>query len=229
MNSVLVVAAHPDDEILGCGGTCSRLVAEGWAVHHLILAQGAASRSSNPSGDHALAGEIQALRQAAESAAEHVGATGVEFADFPDNRMDSVDLLDVVKRIEDSITRVRPLRVLTHHVSDVNIDHTLVHQAVAAATRPLPETSVRQVAFFEVPSSTEWRSSGSGQPFVPNLFVDITDHLEAKLAALKAYESEMRPFPHPRSATAVAHLAAWRGASAGVSAAEAFHIGRWIE
>lgn len=228
MKTALVVAAHPDDEILGCGGAVRRMTREGWTVHHLILAEGATSRTaSNDAGESTA--EVENLRRAARAAAELVGAAGVEFGDFPDNRMDGVELLGVVKRIEARIAATGPTRVLTHHCSDVNVDHSVVHRAVAAATRPVPGSPVRQVLYFEVPSSTEWRTSGSGIPFIPNLFMDITDHLPAKIAALEAYAQEMRPFPHPRSIAAARHLAAWRGASVGTEAAEAFHVGRWVE
>ncbi len=228
MRTALVVAAHPDDEILGCGGAISRMTSEGWTVHHLILAEGATSRSRTRSRD-GFANELGMLERAAREAGRIVGAASVELADFPDNRMDRVDLLDVVKRIEESILAFKPVRVFTHHCSDVNVDHSVVHRAVAAATRPLPGTTVKQLLFFEVPSSTEWRPSGSGTPFVPNLFIDISSQLPTKIAALEAYETEMRPPPHPRSLASVSQLAAWRGAMVGVDAAEAFHIGRWIE
>jgi LmbE family N-acetylglucosaminyl deacetylase len=228
MKTALVVAAHPDDEILGCGGTVARMCAEGWTVHHLILAEGITSRAPQRKKCEGV-DAIESLRQAGRDAAKILGTAGVVFGGFPDNRMDGVDLLDVVKVIDDRIQEIRPERVFTHHYGDVNVDHRIVHEAVAAATRPVPGHSVRQVLFFEIPSSTEWRSPSSVQPFHPNMFVNIRDYLPVKLAALAAYHSEMRAFPHPRSMEAVAHLAAWRGATAGLFAAEAFHVGRWID
>lgn len=228
MKTALVVAAHPDDEILGCGATVAKMCAQGWSVHHLILAEGLTSR-----GDHRnqveCSAEIEALRKAARKASETLGVSGVSFGGFPDNRMDSVDLLDVVKVVEECVHKLNPERVFTHHYGDVNVDHRIVHEAVTAATRPVPGHSVKQVVYFEIPSSTEWRTSGSMQPFQPNMFVGIDDWLTVKLKALEAYDSEMRAFPHPRSIEAVGHLASWRGASSGLLAAEAFHIGRWIE
>ena len=227
MKTALVVAAHPDDEILGCGATVAKMCAEGWEVHHLILAEGITSRA-NARGEVADTSALQALRSCAINAAKVLGVSNVSFGGFADNRMDGVDLLDVVKVIEERIRAVRPCRILAHHYGDVNVDHRVAHEAVAAATRPLPDTDVKQVLYFEIPSSTEWRTSGSALQFVPNLFVDIEGYLPRKLEALEAYESEMRSFPHPRSIAAIEHLAAWRGASAGLNAAEAFHIGRWI-
>jgi LmbE family N-acetylglucosaminyl deacetylase len=132
----------------------------------------------------------------------------------------------VVKKIEAAIEHHRPKSVFTHHGGDVNIDHRIVHDAVVAACRPVPQHPVRQLLFFEVPSSTEWRPPGSAPAFCPNVFVDISRTLAIKLKALEAYKTELRIFPHPRSLRAVTALAHWRGASAGVMAAEAFILGR---
>jgi LmbE family N-acetylglucosaminyl deacetylase len=203
------------------------MCAEGWEVHHLILAEGITSRTNGRNEVVDLAA-LEGLRGCAIAASEVLGVSGVSFGGFADNRMDGVDLLDVVKVVEECISRVKPTRVLTHHYGDVNVDHRVVHEAVAAAARPLPDSPVKQVFFFEIPSSTEWRASGSAPQFVPNLFVDIAGFLPRKLEALEAYKSEMRTFPHSRSINAVEHLAAWRGATAGLHAAEAFHVGRWI-
>ncbi len=228
MKTALVVAAHPDDEVLGCGATVAKMCSQGWVVHHLILAEGVTSRASQR--DHLNHfDELESLRKAARQAADSLGVTDVRFSGLPDNRLDSVDLLDVVKIVEERIGALRPTRVFTHHYGDVNVDHRIAHEAVAAAARSVPGHPVKQVVFFEVPSSTEWRMSGSVQSFAPNMFVDVSEHLALKVKALAAYESEMHKFPHPRSVEAVKHLAAWRGATAGLAAAEAFHIGRWID
>jgi LmbE family N-acetylglucosaminyl deacetylase len=142
--------------------------------------------------------------------------------------MDEVALLDVVQDIERVIGRCLPNIVYTHHAGDVNIDHRRVHDAVVAACRSQPGFCVRQLLFFETPSSSEWRPPASTPVFAPNWFVDISDYLPQKLAALAAYSDEMRAFPHPRSVEAVRHLAGWRGATAGLFAAEAFELGRLI-
>ena len=228
-NCALVVVAHPDDEALGCGGAVAELCAQGWEIHHLILAQGAASRLHTAGERACVSDEISALQQSAQQAAEVLGVKSVEFGGFPDNRMDGVDLLDIVKRIESTIEALRPIRVYTHQAWDVNVDHRMVHEAVAAATRPTPGHPVKQLLYFEVPSSTEWRASGATMAFHPNYFVDISRRLDVKRKALEAYATEMRTFPHPRSIEAVMHLAAWRGVTVGVVAAEAFQVGRWIE
>ena len=226
--TALVVAAHPDDEVLGCGGWMARMADEGWHVHVLILAEGATSRmpTRDREGDVVLLSE---LVLSAQRAGAILGARSVQLEAFADNRMDGVELLDVVKRIEKQVEQLSPEHVLTHHLGDVNVDHAVIHQAVAAACRPLPGSSVRELLYFEVPSSTEWRPAHSSRAFEPTLFVDVSATLTRKLEALRAYQSEMRPFPHPRSLEAVEHLARWRGATVGCAAAESFAIGRLIE
>jgi N-acetylglucosamine malate deacetylase 1 len=218
--SILVVAAHPDDEILGCGGVMAAHAARGDDVHIAILAQGLASRG--PADVAAFAH----LHAAASEAQRIVGAKTLALFSFPDNRLDSVALLDLVKVVEELVERHQPSTVYTHFAGDLNIDHRRTHEAVMTACRPQPGHCVDQVLCFEVPSSTEWMPAGSALPFVPNVFIDIERTLDAKLAALAAYAGEMRPFPHARSLEAVRHLAGWRGASAGFAAAEAFVLAR---
>lgn len=221
----LVVAAHPDDEALGCGGTIARWVREGRSGRVLLLADGETSRvAENAAVDQQL---LEHRQRAAQRAASILGCELVTHS-LPDNRMDGLELLDVVKLVEAEIERSRPTAVLTHHAGDVNIDHRLVHEAVLAACRPQPGHPVRKLLFFETVSSTEWRPPGSVPPFQPNLFVDISATLPIKLKALEAYANEMREFPHPRSMRAVEALARWRGATVSVEAAEAFVLGRQL-
>lgn len=227
MNTVLVIAAHPDDEVLGCGATIARLIAEGWQVHVLIVAEGATGR--NVKRDPLMhQEELSDLAKCAEAANNILGTTSLKLCSLPDNRMDGLELLDVVKLIEAEIGYHKPSFVLSHHAGDVNIDHRVLHDAVIAACRPQPGHSVKNLLFFEVPSSTEWRPAASGMVFTPNYFYDVTDYLAKKLEALRAYKSEMRDFPHPRSIEAVDYLARWRGSTVGCSAAEAFMLGRAI-
>lgn len=223
MKSVIIFAAHPDDEVLGCGGTIAKLVDQGNHVHIAFLADGVFSRE----------GEIPEQREAlfqrrvaAKAACEILGGSSVSFGDFPDNRMDTVALLDITKAVEALIVEHRPEMVFTHHSGDVNIDHRCLHNAVVTACRPQRGHSVKTLLCFEVPSSTEWQIPGSAPGFTPNWFVDVSETLERKLAALNAYEAELRNWPHPRSCRAVEHLAHWRGATVGVDAAEAFMLAR---
>ncbi|MDD3269469.1 MAG: PIG-L family deacetylase [Syntrophomonadaceae bacterium] len=222
---VLIVAAHPDDEVLGCGGSIAKHIHNGDEVHVYLLSEGLTSRYNRRDREKR-AEELSALAQAAREANRMLGVSSLALHDFPDNRMDSVDLLDVVKMVEKSIDKHKPDIVYTHHAGDVNIDHRIVHQAVTTACRPLPAQCVQTLLFFEVPSSTEWQTPGSAPPFLPNYFVNISNFLDKKLMALEAYQSEMRSWPHSRSVQAIEHLARWRGAMVGVEAAEGFMLGK---
>lgn len=224
-NSVVVIAAHPDDEVLGCGGTIARMANEGRAIHVLLMADGESSRGNDDTTK--VDSEMVIMRnEAAERACKILGCASVQCLGLPDNRLDGVDLLDVVKPIEQFINKHKPFTVFTHHAGDVNIDHRVVHDAVIAACRPQPGFFVREIFFFEVPSSTEWRPPGSGEPFNPNWYYDISGTLATKMAALESYRKELREFPHPRSVRAIDALVRWRGASVGFEAAEAFMLGR---
>ena len=224
---VLVVASHPDDEVIGCGGAIARHALTGDTVHVMILGEGATSRNDER-GSAREKMELQRLSHAAKKAGKILGVQSLSMHGLPDNRMDSVDLLNVVKMIEEQIHLFQPDSVYTHHGGDLNIDHRLTHEAVITACRPVPGASVMQILFFETASSTEWQSPGTSPVFEPNWFVDITDTLALKLKAMRAYAPEVRLFPHPRSLEAIRHLSGWRGATAGVKAAEAFMLGRKV-
>ena len=218
--NVLVLAAHPDDEVLGCGGTIARLSSEGHKVTIAILGQGAASRF--PKGSTEAISEISALRERSREAGRILGAAEVLHYDLSDNRFDSVDLLDVVKLIEDIGRRTRPDEVFTQHGGDLNVDHQITFRATLTAFRPQPGSKVRALYAYEIASSTEWAFGSLSPVFVPNTFMNISDHIEAKMAALKAYTTEMKDFPHPRSLEATRNQMVERGACIGVMAAEAF-------
>lgn len=224
---VLVVAAHPDDEVLGVGGTIVRHAKNGDAIHIMIMAEGITSRTMRRDVDFSK-DKLEELHSKSHEVAKMLGAEKLTMCKFPDNRMDSVDLLDVVKEIEKEVDSFKPEVVYTHHAGDVNVDHTVTHNAVITACRSLPDCSVRTILFFETLSSTEWQMQTSDKIFYPNWFVDISDCLEQKQTALKLYESEMRSFPHPRSYEAVEHLAKYRGCIIGCDTAEAFMLGRNI-
>jgi LmbE family N-acetylglucosaminyl deacetylase len=227
MDSVLVVAAHPDDEVLGCGGTIACHADAGDSVQVLIVAEGATSRQQQRDRGQATA-ELSALAHAAIQAGAILGARGVELLDLPDNRLDSLERLDLIKQIEERIDHYRPQVVYVHHAGDVNIDHRRLHEAVVTACRPTPGQPVRRLLSYEVASSTEWQPPGSAPAFHPNWFVDITAQWPRKRQALEAYAAEMRPWPHARSIPALEHLARWRGAQVGVEAAEAFCLLREV-
>lgn len=224
--NVLVIAAHPDDEVLGCGGTMRRLANEGHAVHIAILGEGITSRyDKREQADPALIKQLQAKSR---KVANLLGAKDVSLHSLPDNRFDSVALLDVVKLIEDLVTKIQPAVVYTQHGGDLNIDHVVTYRATLTATRPMAGCPVKAVYGYEVASSSEWAFQQFSPAFQPSMFVDIGATLETKIQAMQAYESEARPFPHPRSPEALRAIAQRWGSVVGLPAAEAFQCVREI-
>jgi LmbE family N-acetylglucosaminyl deacetylase len=220
MNVALIVAAHPDDEVLGAGGVAARLSRSGHDVHIRILGEGATSRVDDRSfADPSLTDD---LCNSAQRAGSVLGASSVSVRGLPDNRFDSLDLLDVVKIVEGEIAELQPTVVFTHSVSDLNIDHALTARAVVTATRPMAQPNVRTVLCFEILSSTEWGFGRFGS-FEPDCFYEISkDDLEMKVGALRCYGGEIYDSPHPRSTDGVVNLARLRGSTIGVDFAEAF-------
>lgn len=220
--NILIIAAHPDDEVLGCGGTLARFTARGAQVHVAFMADGVFSRkSSTPT-------QLKKRKIAAEKARKILGYQKCHFLDFPDNQMDQVPLLLIVQKLEALIKKYQPETIFTHFHGDLNVDHRITQTAVMTACRPLPGCSVKKIYGFEIPSSTEWATPGES-PFCPTFFVNITPFLQRKLKALQAYSVEMREPPHARSLCNVEFLARNRGHSMGIQAAEAFVVYRHIQ
>lgn len=217
-NVVLVVVAHPDDELLGVAGTLCKHRAAGEKVNILILANGEDSRDVG-------ANSKRRLKQA-HMVAKDLGAT-LYLEDFPDNQFDAVPLLKIAKSVEKIIDKVHPTIVYTHYSHDLNVDHRLACQAVMTACRPMPGTSVKSIFSFETLSTTEWQVKDSRQ-FCPNHYVDISEYLNAKKKLLRRYDNEMRDYPHPRSYSGVDILSWYRGLEVGVVSAEAFETIRTI-
>lgn len=203
----------------------ARHVALGHSVSVLIVAEGISSRHRSTSNAQ-LQSQLSELRDTAKRANQGLGVSEVTFLGMPDNRLDSVDRLDVIQAVEMFLDTVRADTVYTHHGGDLNIDHRIVFESALTATRPQPGSMVRRLFSFEIPSSSEWQSPVLAPPFQPNWFVDISETLEKKMSALELYHAEMRPWPHARSLQAVRHLAGWRGAGSGCQAAEAFVLVR---
>jgi LmbE family N-acetylglucosaminyl deacetylase len=219
---VLVIAAHPDDEVLGCGGTIARLAQEGKTVSIAILGEGITSRyQQRDAADMEL---IQMLHKRSHDVATLLGAQDLFMYTLPDNRFDTVPMLDVVKIIEELIQKLAPRVIYTQHGGDLNIDHQVVYRAVLTATRPMQGHPVREIYAYEVASSTEWAFQQFAPMFRPNIFIDIANTLETKLQAMELYESEARPFPHPRSPQALRAIAQRWGSVVGYEAAEAFEL-----
>jgi len=223
---VLVVAAHPDDEVLGCGGTIARLSQEGHDVHILILGEGITSRFQNR--EKSPIHEVDRLRSQSYEAGRLLGTKGVSTRDLPDNQFDSIPLLTIVKEIESEIKAVKADCVYTQHGGDLNIDHVLVYRATLTAARPTYGYPVKTVYAYEVASSSEWSFQKFSPVFHPNVFVDISKTLDLKIRAMEQYESEAREFPHPRSPEAIRAVAQRWGSVAGLKAAEAFELVRDI-
>jgi N-acetylglucosamine malate deacetylase 1 len=223
--NIFAIVAHPDDEVLGCGGTLARHAKNGDSVSVLFLADGERSRLSNPKEEHV---KVSAREVMARKTGDIIGIEDMFFLCLPDNKMDTVPFLDIVQQIEPYVQSVCPNIIYTHHAGDLNIDHRLAHQAVITACRPQPGSNVSTILCFETLSSTEWQPPDSNTPFCPNWFVDISGTLGIKTAALEEYKSEIRQWPHARSIQAVQALAKWRGSSIGVNAAEAFMLARHI-
>jgi LmbE family N-acetylglucosaminyl deacetylase len=217
---VLTIAAHPDDETLGSGGTMARLAAQGHEVWVCILTDGVTARHQH----------IDLQQECAIKAGDVLGVSNVVFCGLPDQRLDAMPLLEVITPIEKCIAQLEPHVVLTHFHQDANQDHRIAFQATLVATRPVVGTSVEQVLCYETASSTEWAPPFSGSVFSPNVFVDITETLPRKLEAMRQYEGtfagEIRPYPHPRSYEALEAYARRHGAAAGVGAAEPFMLVR---
>jgi len=219
---ILVLAAHPDDECLGCGGTIARLAAEGHEVSIGILATGLTSRGTTTTA------ELETLMSQADNASKFLGASIVSFGNLPDQRLDTIGGLDISEVIKHLLDLYQPEVVYTHHIGDLNQDHRAMAHATLIATRPVPGCSVKSVYAYEVASSTEWAFS-TEPAFRPTTFVDISgDYLEKKIQAMEMYETERRPFPHPRSPEALRAQAMLRGAQSGLMAAEAFQLVREI-
>ena len=217
---VLVVAAHPDDEILGVGGTVRKHVLAGDEVHLLIACEGVSMRYED---EH----HARVVTQAREAAAL-LGAADVLFGELPDQRLETLPRVEVYARIETVVNRLRPEILYTHFGGDVNHDHGILFQAVQVAARPYAAPFVREVLAFETPSSTEWGVPAVQGAFVPHVFVDISATLEDKIKAFCCYEREVRPSPHPRSPESLRARARTWGSVVGVEAAEPFMLVRAV-
>jgi LmbE family N-acetylglucosaminyl deacetylase len=224
---IMVIAAHPDDELLGLGATMHKLITEcNVSTHVVILGEGITSRSDTR--DVVLwKQELQTHQQNIKNAQQCIGYHSVSIYQFPDNRFDSVDLLDIIKVIEMEKQKFNPEIIFTHHGGDLNVDHRLTFEAAITATRPVPDEQVKMLITFETPSGTEWQASTTPLPFIPNMYIEVSEQdIKSKFAGMKQYEYEVRAYPHPRSIEALKIKLQNRGLEIGCKYAEAFHIVR---
>jgi len=222
---ILIIAAHPDDEILGCGGTIARLVNEGCEAYTIILGEGITARDHTRQTQKRKP-ELARLKKQVREANKAIGVKDVFTFDFPDNRFDSVPILDIIKVIEKIKNKITPDLVFTHYEKDLNIDHSIVNRAVMTAMRPLSGESVKEIYAFEVLSSTEWNFPLS---FNPGVFFDISGAIQQKIAAMEKYNAELRNYPHPRSLEGIRLNAQQWGMKTGLTYAEAFQALRILK
>ena len=234
--NVLIIAAHPDDEVLGMGGTIAKHASRHDNVTIIYMATGITARRESSEQKYTIKNipkkiqedwqqEIEKLRRDAKKSAKLLKVKNVKFFDFPDNEMDGIQLLKVVKVIEKEIKTAKPDRIYTNHYSDLNVDHKVVYNATLAACRP-SNFPVKEILSFEVLSSTEWSYPYN---FNPNYFINIEKHLEKKIRAMKLFVSEIRKFPHPRSSENIKYVAGRWGSVSGFKAAEAFELIRLLD
>jgi LmbE family N-acetylglucosaminyl deacetylase len=222
MTRVLVVTAHPDDEVLGMGGTvAAHAVDRRDSVRILCVTDGS---SAQYVGD---AQKMQQKNEDARRAAHELGVEDFVHRNLPDMRLDTVPHIEVNAVIEEHIRDLRPEIVYAPH-PDVNLDHCALFDSVLVATRPFPDQPVRRVLTYATVSSTEWSAAGRNW-FVPNWFVDVTSTMERKLAAFRCYATEHRAYPHPRSERALRAHGEYFGASVGCEYAEPFVLVRGLE
>lgn len=221
---ILIVAAHPDDEVLGCFGIVARLIKEGYEAYTLILGEGKTSRDEEKMVENKK-DEIELLNSEIIRANNVIGIKKVFIESFPDNRFDSVDLLDIVKVVSKIKEEIKPDIIFTHYENDLNIDHRITYQAVITATRPMADECVKEIYSFEILSSTEWNYPLS---FSADVYFDISDTVDLKVQAMKKYTSELCKYPHPRSLEGIELNAKYQGMSVGKKYVEAFKSVRVI-
>jgi LmbE family N-acetylglucosaminyl deacetylase len=217
---VLIVAPHPDDEVLGVGGTIARHVAEGAEVHVAIVTKGYA-----PDFD---AGHVEQVRREAKEAHALLGTAGLHFLDLPAAALDTVPHREINARLGAVVSRVIPEVLYIPFNGDLHRDHLETFLSILVAARPNRSQAPRTIYAYETLSETNWGASYLMPGFAPNVFNDITDHLETKIRAMEVYQSQIKPFPNERSVESLRALAALRGSTVGVRAAEAFVLIRQV-
>jgi len=219
---ILIIAAHPDDEILGCGGLLSKFSHQ-VEVSVVFIAEGNSCRFDKSALTPLILEKIKHREDCAREALRLFNITDITFDNLPCGRLDSIDILDINKIIEKKILSFKPTIILSHYSHDTNNDHRIVARSVQMSTRPLSGFDMN-VLSFEILSSTEWSLQ---DPFSPNVFIQLSeDDVKNKIEAIKIYDGEIRKFPHSRSAEGVRCLSQYRGMQIGVNYAEAFYANR---
>lgn len=225
---VLVIAAHPDDEVYGVGGTMVKHAQNGDEVYVCMLTEGVTTQYCNIKDKIQLSNLIEQKKNESLKAARILGIKEIFFFNLPDMKLDTIAHSEINQPIEECIANLLPEIVYTHHWGDVNKDHRLAFESTMVAVRPALKNPIKKVLIYETPSSSEWNVPILTNQFLPNVFVDISDVLDIKIQAMKAYKSELRPFPHPRSIEAVTTYAKKRGLEVGKKVVECFMLIREI-
>ncbi len=223
---VLVVAAHPDDEILGCGGTLALARSLNLSISVMFLGEGISARF--PIGEYdnnEFHNQASIRKTSAINALKFLDIFDVDFGNRLCTQFDTLPMLSIVKDIESKISSFNPTHILTHNLSEVNIDHRITYQAVEVACRPTRQSVPSNILSFEIPCSGSWTFSTT---FKPNIFVDVEKFWDKKIEAWNYYAGECHPFPFPRSVEGLKALAQYRGMMSNLKLAEAFHLERAI-
>jgi len=219
---ILVIAAHPDDEVYGVGGTIAKHNRDGDEVFVCILTDGATTQYP---GNELM---VKQKKEEARKSGKILGIRKIYFFDLPDMQLDTIAHVEVNKAIEKVMTEIKPNIVYTHHWGDVNKDHRVVFESTMVAARPSFKNTVKKILLYETPSSSEWNAPILTEKFIPNVYVDISETLSKKIEAMKAYKSELREFPHPRSVEAVKTYVKKNGLVIARRAAECFLLIREV-
>ena len=225
IKKVLIIAAHPDDDALGCGGTIRKLANQKNKIYAVYFTDGVSARINKKD----LKKKINDRKKNSEKASKILGIKRCIYHSFPDNQLDKIPLLEIIQKIEEQIKKIKPDLILTHFENDLNIDHQIINRAVVTATRPKPNLKLKKILLFETLSSTEWKFSNKTKNFNPNYFVDISKTINQKIKSVKCYKNEIFNWPHPRSEKGVKTLAMFRGQSVGLKFAEAFQLLRIVD
>ena len=220
---ILIIVAHSDDESFGCGGLIKKLSLNKNKISAISFTNGIGSRSNYN------VNEIKKRQKSSTEASKVLGFKWLAQYQYPDNQLDKISLLEIIKKIEKHKKQIKPHIVLTHNFSDLNIDHRKIAEATLTAFRPEPREKLEQLITFEVPSATDFRILKNTKNFLPNYFVNIEKFLKFKIKAIKCYKQELKKYPHSRSINGIKNLNKIRGNQSGLKYAEAFEIIRKIE
>lgn len=219
--SMLIIAPHPDDEVLGCGGIIKKFTDHGIIVNVLVITRGKKEIYSDK--------RIENVRKEARNAHKLLGIENTMFLDFPAPDLDTISISELSVAISNIINKFKPVTIFIPHRGDIHHDHKAVFTASLVAARPVNNYLVKRIYSYETLSETEWAAPFGDDAFIPDYFVNISNEFQFKLKAMKCFKSQIREFPNPRSLKAIESLAQFRGSSVGFDYAEAFMTIRVIE